>query len=237
MVQISKGIYKPFFDRSKKGKSLPLVVQAFQLDVTPVTNSDYLEFVKKNTRWRRSKVKDIFAEDGYLMHWSSDTSFRKGIENKAVSNVSWFAASSYCQSLGKSLPTTIQWEYVGSADETNRFAIGTKKYKQKILAWYGQPTVDPLPDVGQQRPNIWGVKDMHGLQWEWTTDFNTALVTGESREDLILDRNKFCGSGSLNAKDKLDYGAFMRFGFRSSLKGNYTINSLGFRCAKKGGKK
>ena len=232
MSYISGGVYQPFFDRTKSGEKRSIFVEPFYLDITPVTNDQYLKFVSKNTEWRKSKAKKIFAEANYLSHWTEDLKFTVEDRDKPVRFVSWFAANKYCESLGKELPTVLQWEFVGAADETKGFAMGSEDYKQKILKWYSRPSIDVLPDVGKGVKNFWGVKDMHGLQWEWTLDFNTALVTGESREDSILDKNLFCGSGSLGAKDKLDYGAFMRFGFRSSLKGNYTIGNLGFRCAR-----
>ena len=89
-----------------------------------------------------------------------------------------------------------------------------------------------LPEVGSGEPNYWGVQDLHGLIWEWVADFNTALVTGESRGDTGLERSLFCGAGSLGAPERDNYPAFMRFGFRGSLKANYTVHNLGFRCAK-----
>ena len=67
--------------------------------------------------------------------------------------------------------------------------------------------------------------------WEWTSDFNSAIVTGDARSDTGLERQLFCGAGSLGAKDPSNYPAFMRFGFRSSLKAGYAIHNLGFRCA------
>ena len=91
-----------------------------------------------------------------------------------------------------------------------------------------------LPDggVGVGRANYFGAQDMHGLVWEWVSDFNTAMVTGDARGDTGLDRQLFCGSGSLGVKDRSNFPAFMRYGFRSSLKANYTVHNLGFRCAK-----
>ncbi len=58
------------------------------------------------------------------------------------------------------------------------------------------------------------------------------MVTGDARGDTGLDRQLFCGSGSEGAKDTSNFPAFMRYGFRSSLKASYTIHNLGFRCAK-----
>jgi len=64
-------------------------------------------------------------------------------------------------------------------------------------------------------------------------DFNTAMVTGDSRADSGgLERGLFCGAGAQNARNMDNYPAFMRFGFRSSLEANYCVHNLGFRCAK-----
>ena len=73
---------------------------------------------------------------------------------------------------------------------------------------------------------------MHGLVWEWTSDFNSVLISGESRQDVDTERNLFCGSASINATNLMDYAAFMRYAFRGSIKANYNIQTLGFRCAK-----
>ncbi len=233
MVKILGGIYQPFFNQFKGGyERKTIFVKTYYLDKYPVTNSQFLKFVKKNKYWMKSHVKELFAENNYLKHWISDLKIKKEDLDKPVRNVSWFAAMEYCESLGKNLPSVSQWEFVAAADEITAFAMESEKYKQRILKWYSRPSIDKLPKVGQGEKNYFGVFDMHGLHWEWTRDFNANLLTGESREDESLNRNRFCGSGSLSAKDKFDYGAFMRIGFRSSLKGNYTLKNLGFRCAK-----
>jgi formylglycine-generating enzyme required for sulfatase activity len=58
------------------------------------------------------------------------------------------------------------------------------------------------------------------------------MVTGESRADAGLERDLFCGAGSVGAKDASDYAAFMRLALRSSLRANNTTTALGFRCAR-----
>jgi sulfatase modifying factor 1 len=73
---------------------------------------------------------------------------------------------------------------------------------------------------------------MHGLIWEWVDDFNSSFVTGESREDSSFNKDMFCGAGSLSSTDKENYAAYMRFAFRSSLKGKNAVWNLGFRCVK-----
>jgi formylglycine-generating enzyme required for sulfatase activity len=86
--------------------------------------------------------------------------------------------------------------------------------------------------TGTGQPNYWGVRDLHGLIWEWIADFNTAMVTDDSRSDGVLDARLFCGTGAQSARNVNDYPAFMRFAFRSSLRADYCVRNLGFRCAK-----
>ena len=88
-----------------------------------------------------------------------------------------------------------------------------------------------FPDAASARSDFHGVRGLSGLVWEWVDDFNTAMVTGESRADGGIERDLFCGAGAAGAKDTSDYAAFMRQALRSSLKANNTTSSLGFRCA------
>jgi formylglycine-generating enzyme required for sulfatase activity len=79
--------------------------------------------------------------------------------------------------------------------------------------------------------NGFGVYDMHGLVWEWVYDFNSVITGDDSRSSGALNRQLYCAAGSQNAVNKEDYASFMRFAFRESLKANYTVANLGFRCA------
>jgi formylglycine-generating enzyme required for sulfatase activity len=58
------------------------------------------------------------------------------------------------------------------------------------------------------------------------------MVTGDARGDTGIDRQLFCGAGSVGASDRANFPAFMRSAFRSSLKASYTVHNLGFRVAK-----
>jgi protein SCO1/2 len=70
---------------------------------------------------------------------------------------------------------------------------------------------------------------MHGLIWEWTSDYKSWGFArfGFSTEDSA----RFCGGGG-NKGNVQDYIAFMRYGFRQSLSPQFTVSSLGFRCAR-----
>jgi formylglycine-generating enzyme required for sulfatase activity len=230
MVLISEGFYSPLY---KKETEANQKVDNFYMDVYPVTNAEFLKFVTANPKWQRSNVKKIFADESYLKNWKGDHELGGNAKpNSPVTYVSWFAAKEYAEWAGKRLPTVAEWEYAASASKEKKYAANDKKTINRILQWYSKISNGEILPVGSTEKNYWGVYDMHGLIWEWTYDFNTALVTGESRGDSDLERNLFCGSGASNAKDVENYPAFMRYGYRSSLKANYTTHNLGFRCVK-----
>lgn len=226
---IEGGIYTPLYQIGKVPG--PVKVESFLLDRYPVTNGDYLKFVEANPRWRRSKVKRVFADNQYLRHWAGDLDCGQGAAQRPVVNVSWFAARAYARWKGQRLPTQDEWEFTARADEASLDATGKPEFRARILAWYGKPTPEPLPATGTTFENVYGVHDLHGLVWEWVEDFNTVFVTGESREDSGLNRGLFCAAGAVGSSDPSDYAAYMRYAFRSSLKGRYTVGNLGFRCA------
>ncbi len=240
MVSIPAGEYVPFIapgkaspGKKEQGESKrPVWVEAFQIDKYPVTNGEYLAFVKEHPRWRRSKVKPIFADRNYLRHWESELTLgAHAPAGSPVVNVSWFAASAYCRAQGKELPTTDQWEL--AAHDRGRNAEALRK---RLLEWHATPNPKVLPAVGSVGENRYGVSDLLGLVWEWTQDFNSFLVTDESRGDSSDESGLFCGGGSMAAKDTSDYPKYLRYGFRSSLKASFTVPNLGFRCARSGSK-
>jgi formylglycine-generating enzyme required for sulfatase activity len=228
MVSIKRGAYVPLYGTTDKK---PVEIAAFEMDVYPVTNAQFVTFLKKYPAYTRSKMKGIFADKSYLSHWQSDYDYGKNnLSTAPVTNVSWFAAKKYCECQGKRLPTMDEWEYVAMADKKRIDARTKEDFNKYIMSWYEKPKTYANP-IGQTYKNYWGVYDMHGLVWEWTADFNSIFLSGESRKDKDTDKNLFCGSGSVNASDLMNYAAFMRYAFRGSLKARYTTKNLGFRCA------
>ena len=228
MVPIKGGKYIPLYGRD----SMKVSISDFQMDVYPVTNKEYLEFVKENPNWQRSKAIKLFVDGRYLIDWKSDTELSTSNKLKSpVTNISWFSANAYCESKGKRLPTVDEWEYVAMANEKLPDARKQENYNKYILGWYEKPkTFNNV--IGSTFKNYWRVYDLHGLVWEWTSDFNSVLVSGESRKDVDNDSNLFCGSAAVNATDLMNYAAFMRYAIRGSLKAKYTMKNLGFRCVK-----
>ncbi|WP_196888862.1 formylglycine-generating enzyme family protein [Aureivirga sp. CE67] len=228
MKEIKGGTFTPLYGVD----SLKVSIKPFKMDIYPVTNAEYVEFVKKYPEWKKSKIKRIFADKNYLRLWNNDTIFDPNSKaNSPVTNVSWFAAKKYCECQGKRLPTVDEWEFAAMADKTSPDARIKKTYNQFILGWYESP-FSRKDTVGSTFKNYWGIYDLHGLVWEWTIDFNSVLISGESRKDVDKDSNLFCGSAAVGASDLMNYAAFMRYAFRGSIKARYGIQNQGFRCVK-----
>jgi formylglycine-generating enzyme required for sulfatase activity len=227
---IPAGTYVPQQRSAKDAAQVP--VAAFLLAAQPVTNAEFLAFVTANPQWRRAQVSRLFADESYLQQWAGDLApGPRAPAGAPVVQVSWFAARAYARWAGRRLPTTAEWERAAAAGYTTPAGRDEPEFNRDLYAWLARPVPEILPDAAAARPDFHGVRGLHGLVWEWVDDFNTAMVTGESRADGGLDRDLFCGAGAAGATDTANYAAFMRTALRSSLKANNTTSSLGFRCA------
>jgi formylglycine-generating enzyme len=232
MVTVPAGSYTPFLRVKAPNAAAPTPdqltsVAAFRLDATPVTNAEFLDFVTTHPEWRKSKIKALFADGRYLKRWPSDLELADAAASaEPVTDVSWFAAEAYCKARGLRLPTTEQWEYA-LADGGR----GQDEVRARSLEWLAEPNGARPPAVGAGPANGFGLRDMVGLVWEWTLDFNAYATTAESRDLNGKDNASFCGGAAAGVADPTDYPAFMRYSMRASLKAGYTADNLGFRCA------
>ncbi|HUN93967.1 MAG TPA: formylglycine-generating enzyme family protein [Burkholderiaceae bacterium] len=212
--------------------STPVDVARFALRVEPVTAAEFLAFVVTHPEWRRGAAPEVFVDARYLADWRSPLQLASlAGADRPVTNVSWFAARAFCESEGARLPTWLEWEYAAAADETRRDARSDPQWRQRILTWYEQPASAGLPAVGGA-PNAYGVRDLHGVVWEWVEDFNALFIAGDSRTQGDPDLLKFCGAGAISVLDRDSYAVLMRIALLSSLVAADTTASLGFRCAR-----
>lgn len=229
MVKVIGGTYEGFIG---KDSGRIVKVETFYLDDSPVTNAEYLEFVKKNPQWTKTKVKRLFADSSYLKYWKSDFEIPENLSPDApVTNVSWYAAKEYARSSGKRLPTVDEWEYVALADENSKNASQKPEFTDFILKSYQKKNKNRQL-VKKDVPNYYGVHNMYGMVWEWTSDFNSVMMSGESRKDNTTNENLFCAGAAVTTGDLRNYAAFVRYALRGSLNADYNLNNLGFRCAK-----
>jgi formylglycine-generating enzyme required for sulfatase activity len=229
MARIPAGSFVPLFLQVGEAAAK---VEAFEIDRQQVTRGEFLEFVRANPRWRRSQVKPIFTESRYLADWAGDLAIGDEADaDRPVTQVSWFAAKAYCEAQGARLPTVDEWEYVAAASADQRDATRDPVFLQWLLELYTGGAKGPLPQVGTGFRNVYGVTDLHGPVREWVLDYNTVLVSDDSRGVGARDHKLYCAGGAIGATRTDDYAAFLRYTFRAGLNGRSTVDNLGFRCA------
>ena len=213
-------------------KQAPAVVSDYQLRSLPVTNGEFVDFVRAHPQWIRGRAAKLFADASYLSHWPTAVTIGEPQRNQPVTHVSWFAAQAYCESEQARLPTWYEFEHAAAADETRADARSDPAWRERILDWYSRPSTTTIPDVGRGAKNVYGIFDLHGLAWEWVGDYASLMISGDNRDQGDPDLLKFCGAGALSTQDRENYAILMRIALLSSLKAADTTANLGFRCAK-----
>lgn len=225
-VPIPAGTLQSVLAAGSGNADAPVKLGAFAMRATPVTVAEFQAFTQARPQWQRGRVPVVFADAGYLRPMAS-----KPAAAAPVTNVSWFAAQAYCESEGARLPSWYEWEYVAAADTSRADARKDPAWRAAILHWYALPSGQPLAAVGGA-PNFYGVRDLHGLLWEWVDDFNALLVSADSRNQGDPDQLQYCGAGAISLQDRENFAVLMRVALLSSLGGANTTNNLGFRCVR-----
>lgn len=210
----------------------PSPVARFFIRVTPVTNAEFLAFVQRQPRWQRGAAPAIFADADYLRAWAGPTELGNAVApDGPVTRVSWFAARAFCEDEYARLPTWLEWEYVAAADATRTDARADPAWRARILDWYASTADASKQRVGGEA-NAYGVRDLHGLIWEWVDDFNALLVDADSRVQGDAEKLRFCGAGAITMKDRESYAILMRIALLTSMNAAGSTANLGFRCAR-----
>jgi sulfatase modifying factor 1 len=125
----------------------------------------------------------------------------KGLDDHPVVHVAHADAEAYAAWAGKSLPTEAEWEFAarGGLDGAE-FAWGdafTPDGRQMANTWQGAFPFQNKNEDGYERtspvtafpPNGYGVHDMIGNVWEWTSDFYTPKHPADAPKACCIPEN------------------------------------------------
>jgi formylglycine-generating enzyme len=166
-----------------KAGSLVFVAPDHPVDLTHFSNWWSFKF---GANWRRP--------------YGKDSSIR-GLDDHPVVHISYRDAEAYAAWAGKQLPTEAEWEYAarGGLDQAE-YAWGDKFTpggRHMANTWQGEFPRENLVRDGYARtspvdaftPNDFGLFDMTGNVWEWTTDWYSTGHTGDAPKVCCIPEN------------------------------------------------
>jgi sulfatase modifying factor 1 len=192
-------------------------ITSFYMDKYEVTNKEYYEFcVQTKTP---------------LPYFWGMPEFRSGMDypDYPVVGISYGEADRYAKWAGKRLPTEAEWEYAAKGGLENvKYPWGDEIDSLKVN--YGRKYKGILK-IGTFKPNGYGLYDIVGNVWEWTSDnYSDSYYSISPKQDPkgpVRGRFKVIRGGSWHS------GAMcIQLYYRNGLSSGWVDFAVGFRCVK-----
>jgi formylglycine-generating enzyme required for sulfatase activity len=208
---------------------------------------------KVTMRHKFSIAKYEVPQNLYQSVTGTNPSRWKGPRN-SVEMMSWDDANDFCRRISITLrnqkliaddeeirlPTEAEWEYCCRAGTTTRYCFGDEAQSEKDVgrkaslldkfAWHTGNAAGNDPPVGALKPNEWGLYDMHGYLWEFTSDAwspNYNKVPGDGTAVAVTDKTTEIVIRGGSWKDSFER---LTSATRKSVGRTDTDDAIGFRC-------
>ena len=124
-----------------------------------------------------------------------------GKDNHPVVHVSYEDAMAYCHWAGRRLPTEAEWEFAargGKRDKIYFWGDLTDKLSSYVNSWEGEFPVDNTQADGFEKsapvktypPNGYGLYEISGNVWEWTSDWYSSQYYQYCKDNSITNNPK-----------------------------------------------
>ncbi|MFO7903245.1 MAG: formylglycine-generating enzyme family protein, partial [Pirellulaceae bacterium] len=129
---------------------------------------------------------------------------------------------------GYRLPTESEWEYVCRSGRSTAYSFGSDRGMLRYYGWFLENSDDRWHAVGEKRPSVRGLFDIHGNVYEWCQDWYGRYDVGvlEDRGGPKSGSGRVIRGGSWNS-----YARYCRSAIRYSLPPGERSSYGGFRVA------
>ena len=202
-------------------------LDAFYIDVTPVTNQQFSRFLTV-TGYRPSDE----GAGRFLHHWQA-RKIPKGKDEHPVVYVSFADARAYAAWVGKRLPTEAEWEKAARGIDGRKYPWGRSEPGPRYANYGGARSGTVAVGSFPAGASPYGVLDCAGNVWEWCSDYddpkfysdgpanNPSNPSGGQKGHLVMRGGSYM------------YGArALRTFSRTSFEAHYRFGDGGFRCAR-----
>jgi gamma-glutamyl hercynylcysteine S-oxide synthase len=137
-----------------------VVLTPYAMDLTPVTNAQYAEFLKASGYKPKEPT-------NFLKHWCSGAP-PANQEDHPVVYVDLGDARAYAQWAGKRLPTEQEWQCAAQGNDGRKYPWGKTEPKPQddLCNGFGATTMPVKQFPAGRSP--FGIYDLCGNTWEWT---------------------------------------------------------------------
>ena len=237
MALVVAGPFKMGNDDSRANGEKPahaVILDAFYIDQYEITNLRYTECVAAGAceppSSNASASRDSYYDNADFAEYP-------------VMFVSWKAAISYCEWRGARLPTEAEWEKAARGGLEGQKYPWADKFDGTLANYcdsnctfkrndsdFNDGYIDTAP-VGAYPSNGYGLYDMAGNLWEWTTDWFDPDYYGNSPESNPTGPEdgitRVVRGGSWS-----DLSPTLQVAYRASNGASGTFDFIGFRCVR-----